>query len=229
MDPEQGLGVQATPEPQAPAANSVPKASIDDSFAEFKEHSSFNTALALTWMVAVFSILATLFFWWMNKNETDALADKKAEKDSLIQQISSPGSIEIENKALDFKSSVSQLKRAYAEKYSYSQFLTGLNTKLTNDVKLNNIAVTDGTLNLTGTTTSYRSVADLMMALKSWDTLENIELLSVANNLSDNKTETVFAISAKLNKDKQKTASVTAASSGSSAAGMGGGSNATVQ
>lgn len=232
MDPEQGQNAQAAPQPQpqpesAPqpqpqASHLVSKPGTGDGFAEFKEPSHFNMPMALAWMVAVLAIMATLFFWWMNKNETDALADKKAEKDSLIAQITSPGSAEVEQKAADFKSSVTQLKTAYGDKYSYTDFLTGLNTKLTTDIKLNNIAVTsDGALNLTGTTKGYRAVADLMMALKSWDTLTDVDLLSVANNVTETKTETVFSIGAKINKASQKTAASTS--------GATGGANAAVQ
>lgn len=222
MDPEQsaaGAAPQtaqpqtAVPEAGATVAKSNLKTAMDSDFSQFKEHSTFNMAMALTWMVAVFSIIATLFFWWINKNESDALADKTSEKDSLTQQITSPGSMDIEQKAQDFKSSVAQLKKAYADKYSYTQFLSDFNKKITNDAKLSNIAITsDGVLNINGTTKSYRSVADLMVALKSWDTLNSVELLSVANNTTEGgKVETIFAISAKIDKEKQKTAAAVAA------------------
>lgn len=207
MDPQQNSGApQTAPQtaPQASPANSVPKTAIDNGFAEFKERSHFNTGLMLVWMVAAFSILATLFFWWMNKNEADALADKKSEKDSLMAQLSTPGSVEIEDKAQEFKASVTALKQAYADKYSYSDFLANLNKKLTSDIKLSSITVDSagGVLNISGSTKSYRSVADLMVALKSWDSLKDVELLSVANNKADNKIETDFSISANIIKNK---------------------------
>ncbi len=237
MDPEtsQGAGPQVAPQsvaetPAAQAANAASKHAFDDSFSGFGEHSSFNTALALTWMVALFSVLATLFFWWMNKSESDALADKKTEKDSLAQQISSPGSVEIENKAQDFKLSVKQLKTAYNEKYSFTSFLTDLNSKLTKDVQLSTIAVTaDGSLNINGTTKGYRAVADLMMSLKSWSTLSNVDLLSVANTTTDDKMETVFAISAKVDKQKQKAAEAKSTGSTSGIGTTEGGNNEAIQ
>lgn len=239
MDPEVSPGVGAGPQTAAPAAAPAPAAkaanptakhAFDAGFSEFGEHSGFNTALALTWMVALFAVLATLFFWWMNKSGSDALADKKTEKDGLIQQITSPGSVDIEQKAQEFKLSVNQLKTAYNEKYSYTQFLTDLNTKLTTDISLSNISVTgDGSLSINGTTKGYRAVADLMMALKSWTTLNDVDLSSVANKVEDSNAETVFAITAKIDQQKQKAAGVSSAVSTSGTTATEGGNDAPVQ
>ncbi|MFA4996176.1 MAG: PilN domain-containing protein [Patescibacteria group bacterium] len=222
MDPETGSGAPATSGQQtmssqsqtAPAHNqatqshttfgAAPKVT-DTTFSQFKEHSTFNVPVALTWIVAVFSVVATLFFWWMNRNLSASLVEKNSEKDTVFQQISSQG--DIEKKATNFKSAVSQLKAAYSEKFSISTFNSDFNKKITNDVKLTNLAVTaEGNLSINGTTKSYRFVADLMVALKDWDTLTDVELLSAATDVSDGAATTSFSISAKIDKTKQKTA-----------------------
>lgn len=218
MDPEMGQGGGSPQSPQ-PAATTPqghttsghgsfgmnPKVT-DNSFAQFKEHSAFNVPVFLTWTVAVFAIVATLFFWWMNRNLTDSLKVKVAEKDSIRQQILSQG--DTEKKANEFKQSVNQLKSAYAEKYDFTLFTTEFYKKLTNDVKLTNMAISaDGTLSIAGKTKSYRSVADLMVAMKSWDTLTDVDLLSSAMNETEGgAVEAIFSISAKIDKTKQKLA-----------------------
>lgn len=211
MDPEKGMGVGAAENNQAPAPQTAPSHSSfgvasnikNDGFVGFKEQSSFNFAVLITWLAAAFSILAVLFFWWMNRNLTDSLSQKTTEEQNIIQQITSQG--DTEKKANDFKLSVNQLKSAYAEKYSFTAFTTQFYTKITNDVILTNMAIAaDGTLSISGTTTTYRSVADLMVAMKSWDSLTNIDLLSVATSVESGKVETTFSISAKIDKTKQK-------------------------
>lgn len=216
MDPEMGQGGGSPQSPQsaaAPEGHAAPRSAFgaspkvtDNSFAQFKEHSAFNVPVFLTWTVAVFAIVATLFFWWMNRNLTDSLKVKVAEKDSIRQQILSQG--DTEKKANEFKQSVNQLRAAYAEKYDFTLFTTEFYKKLTNDVKLTNMAISaDGTLSIAGKTKSYRSVADLMVAMKSWDTLTDVDLLSSAMNETEGgAVEAIFSISAKIDKTKQKLA-----------------------
>ena len=140
-------------------------------------------------------------------NLTDSLKAKVSEKDSIRQQILSQG--DTEKKANEFKQSVNQLKAAYAGKYDFTLFTKEFYKKITNDVKLTNMAVsTDGTLSIAGKTKSYRFVADLMVAMKSWDTLTDVDLLSSAMNETEGgAVEAIFSISAKIDKTKQKAAS----------------------
>jgi Tfp pilus assembly protein PilN len=205
MDPENPVAPVA--QPQAPQARPKPKA---DEFIQFKDHGGFNFGALLCWITALLAIVVTLFFWWISKNQKDALATKMSEKDSLVQQLASPTYADIEKRAQEFKSSVAQLKTAYGDKYSYSEFLPQLYTKLTKDTELTSFAITtDGTLSFSGTTTSYRSVADFVVALKSWETLQNVDLTSVSENLDQGKITTLFSVSAKIDKTKQKTAATT--------------------
>jgi len=216
MDPEGqggapvGGGQQSTTTAGGQAApnhgfGAAPKV-MDSSFAQFKEHPSFNFPVALTWVAAVLSVTATLFFWWINRNLTDSLSEKTTERDNIKQQILNQG--DIEKKANDFKLSVEQLKIAYTEKYDFSAFTAELYKKITNDVTLESLAITaDGSVSMSGNTKSYRSVADLMVALKSWDNLQDIELLSSAiNETEDGGVITVFSLSAKIDKTKQQAA-----------------------
>lgn len=211
MDPESNAQAKdpaaaQIPKPHAEPAHQVHKIESHQ-FAQFKDHASFNFPLAICWLVAAFSIFATIFFWWLSKNAEDALVEKVADKDSIVAQISSPTYSKVEKEAADFKESVNQLKTAYKDKYTYSKFLPELYKHITKDVVLSNISISnDGTISISGKTKTYRSVADLVVALKSWDVLAQVDLLSTANTETEKgNIETTFSISMKLDKTKSLT------------------------
>lgn len=195
-----------------------------DAFSAFQEHASFNVGMALVWLAAVLAMSMTMFFWWMNRTQAGLLEDRKSEKEAIVQQLNSPNNKDIEQRANAFKDSVTELKKAYGAKYSYGTFINSLYTKLTKDVKINNFSIgADETVTINGTTSSYRAVADLAVALKSWENLSSVELLSTSNSGEEGKAiETVFSISAKINKAKEsKTASSSAAVNTSSSTSTG--------
>jgi hypothetical protein len=177
-----------------------------DNLISYKDRPSFNFAIALAWLVALLSILATLYFWWLNKNVADSIADKQSIKDGVEQQLLSPAMVKAEKDALDFKTSVGILSKANKDRYSYSTFLPEFYTKITNDTKISALSVTSsGEVSISGTTKSYRAIADLAMALKSWDKLSGVEILSASMGSSDSGTGgrggtdgAVFSISAKI-------------------------------
>lgn len=203
MNPQEGSS-------QKPAENKDPNSEV----IEFSDHPTFNFSLAISYLVALVAILGAVLFWWLNNDSVASLTAKNSEKSSIISEITSPTNIDVEKKASDFKSSVSALKSAEANKFEYSPFLTNLYTKITNDVTISGLSITsEGTVNLTGTAPTYRSVADLMMALKSWDTLSNVDLGSVSMTTVENEApHAVFAVSAKL--VKKAKISTTATSGG---------------
>lgn len=184
-------------------------------FTEFSDRPGFNFAIAICWLVVVAAILVTLFFWFMDQNSASQLQDKTKKNSDILSQLSNPTYIDVETKANDFKASVNALSDAKKNHYSMSDFLKNLYTKVTNDVTLTSAAVTsDGNLNLAGTTSTYRLVADLMMALKSWDVLQNVDLTSVSNQTDEitGKLKTSFSITAKINKSDANTAASTGGS-----------------
>lgn len=191
MNPETGSTTKA-----------APNKSSKDEIIEFSDHPSFNFGTALSWLVTICAILITVFFWWQNRDTADAVLSKQDEKTKIIAEITSPTNIDVEKKAANFKSAVSALKAAKAEKFNNSKFLKDLSTKITTDVSIESMTLAeDGTLNLNGKTTSYRSVADLMLALKSWTSLSGVDLNSVSVQEDTNKKPyVVFAITAKLDK-----------------------------
>lgn len=193
--------------PQQGSVNKDKPKNSKEELVQFSDHSAFNFGLALSWLVALCAVAVTAFFWWLNTDIETSAMQKEKQKNDIIAEITSPANVEVEKKAANFKSAVNALKKAQEEKVSMDTFLRALYTKITNDVVINNIAVSsEGELSINGTTTSYRSTADLMVALKSWERVEKVDLKSVSLQESDDeeKRSYVFAISAKIVKTSPK-------------------------
>lgn len=190
-------------------------AKTQDTFAEFSDRESFNFGTAFLWFAASLSMLATVFFWWSNNNTSDLLAEKLAEKDGVVQDILSPTYKDVEKKASDFKSSVSQLKEASSKSNSKSEFIKTLYSKINNDISISSLSIpSDGSFSLAGSAQSYKSVGEQMVSLKSWNGLSNLELSSVSAEVSDGKIEKInFTLTAKTNRSSSLTASDTGTTS----------------
>lgn len=209
------------------SSNIMPNKSPKEELIEFSDHPSFNFGSLLIWISAVFAILITLFFWWQSRDVAAAVVSKQTEKQNIIADITSSSNLEVEKKADNFKSAVAALKEAKTERYSNSQFLKDISAKVTNDVSIESLTLAeDGVLNLNGKTSSYRSVADLMLALESWDSLSNVDLSSVSmQEGQDKKVYVIFAITANVDKTKKQTSS-TQSSTSSQTGNTNGGTNA---
>lgn len=184
------------------ANNTKPK---QDNLVRMSDHPNFNFALALAWLVALLSILGTFYFWWLNKNIADSIGERQQKKDDIELQIQSPTFVKVEKDALDFKSSVEVLTKAYKDRFSMAKFLPELYTKITNDTQIQGLSVdSKGSVSITGTTKNYRTTADLYMALNSWSKLTGVEIGSVtlSSDEEGGNTKAVFSITATLNKAK---------------------------
>lgn len=181
-----------------------------DNLIPMGNHSSFNFALLIAFIVALLAVLATGYFWWMGRNTADVVAEKELKLQSIEQQLKAPAMAKTEKEANDFKSSVSILSKAKKDRYSISAFLPNFYTKITNDVKISSLALSaDGSLAIAGTTKNYRTTADLVLALKSWSTLSDVELESVSMSTGTDagvKPTAAFSISAKVVKTTAKAA-----------------------
>lgn len=171
-----------------------------DNLIPMGDHSHFNFALALAWLVALLAILATLYFWWLSRNIVDVVAEKQSKLDSINQQIEAPAMIKVAKDSNDFKTSVGILSQAKKDRFPIATFLPAFYTKITNDVRISSLSLaSDGKLNIAGTTKNYRTTADLIMALKSWNMISNVDLSSVAmtvDSANNGKVEANFSVSA---------------------------------
>ncbi|MDD4877133.1 MAG: PilN domain-containing protein [Dehalococcoidales bacterium] len=173
-----------------------------DNLVQMGERSSFNFALAIAWVVALLSILATLYFWWLSVNTVDVVAEKQSKLESIEQQLKAPAMVRVEKDSNDFKSSVSILSKAKKDRFSITEFLPVFYSKVTNDVKITSFSLSsDGNLSVSGTTKNYRTTADLVLALRSWSVLSDVDLTSTSMSLGTeegSKPEALFSISAKV-------------------------------
>jgi Tfp pilus assembly protein PilN len=178
-----------------------PNAATESEIVRFSEGSSFNVGMLLTWISLIVAVGATAVFWLADRNVKSALNEKKQEKDAIIVEISNSTYADVEKRASDFRVSVSSLKKAKQDRYSYQEFLSQFYKNITNDVQLKNLTISDtGDLSLDGTTTTYRTTADLVLALTSWQALSDVKLGSVSFAAEDGKPKASFSITAKINK-----------------------------
>lgn len=207
--------------PETGSGEKVKNGNSQGELVQFSDHPAFNFGMAISWLVALCAVAISAFLWWLNMDTKTTVQERQKQKDAIISEITSPANVEIEKKAANFKSAVNSLKKAQSEKVSINTFLKHLYTKVTNDVVLTNITVTkEGTVSLNGTTGSYRSVADLIMALKSWPQVTNVDLKSVSMQENDKDTvDYVFAVDAKLVKNTLNTVSTTSITGTNNAGG----------
>lgn len=197
------------------------KLKFNDDAMKFSDHPSFNFGLAILWVAAIFSILGTLFLWWTNNDTKTSLKEKESQKSSIVSEMVSPTYTDVEKKASGFKSAVSALSAAAKERYSMDDFLKTFYTKITNDSTITSLSITqDGALNITGQTKSYRSVAELMVALSSWKVLSEVDLTSVSMATGDQAASGAsFSISTKIDKTASLTGSTESTADTSSSGG----------
>lgn len=170
----------------------------------FSERPKFNFALLFVWLAAGIAIAAALFFWFADRSTKNTLLEKKKQKDEVIAQITSPVFVDVEKRAADFKSAVNQLSAAKSERYDTNTFLTEFYKRITNDVQIEAVSLADNqSLAFNGKTKSYRSVAELALALKSWPVLSDAAIGTVALETDENEQNYInFTFSAKINKEK---------------------------
>ena len=206
MNPDINSGdtaIAGASNPQAPRDNLV----------QMGDRPTFNFAVAIAWLIALLAILATMYFWWLSKNISDVMADKQTKLDAIDAQIKSPALVKAEKDANDFKTSVSILSKAKTDRFSVTTFLPDFYSKITKDVQISSLSLTsDGKISIAGTTKSYRTTADLTMALKSWTQLSDVQIQSVSMSAPEGggNPKATFSISA-LVKKLSSSASATSA------------------
>ncbi|MFA5927229.1 MAG: PilN domain-containing protein [Patescibacteria group bacterium] len=183
---------------------------------KFSDKESFDYSTIIIVFAVVISVVVTFMFWWTNRNLASAVISKQDEKDTIIQEITSPTYSQVEKRAADFKDAVTMLKDAASKRYAVNEFLPEFFKYITNDVQVSNLSFnSDNNITITGSTKSYRSIAELMMALQSWQVLSGVKLQSfgVADDADETNPKASFVISASVDTTKGL-----AAETGSSAA-----------
>ncbi|MEK9156021.1 MAG: PilN domain-containing protein [Patescibacteria group bacterium] len=173
-----------------------------DDLVTFGERPGFDFGVLFCWLAIFAAIGATAYFWLASRNLAGTLAEKQQERNEIISEIASPTYADVEEKAAGFKAAVEKLSEAKTKSYPASTFLTQLYKRVTSDVEVSAISMkSDGTLAIDGKTSSYRSIADLSLALKSWSALKDVDIGTSAVSLStEGKATASFSITAKIDK-----------------------------
>jgi len=156
------------------------------------------TLLILT-IIATILFVGFLVIW--HYRLLSVASNENAAFSALQEQLNNPANKKIEDKANSVSSSVLVLSNASKSKYLFRAFIDQLDTKITNDTKLNSLSIDNsGKVSLDGESASYRSVADLAVALQTSDKLKDVTISGLSQssaNESGNKQNLVtFSISA---------------------------------
>ncbi|MCX6810197.1 MAG: PilN domain-containing protein [Candidatus Berkelbacteria bacterium] len=172
----------------------------------------------------ILSVVITGFFIFYKYRTDSQVNDKQQALNSVLDQLHTPENMAIESKANDLNSSLRIINIASKTKYSFKGFMDELVKKITNDTKLNSLAISDaGFVTMDGRSSSYRSVADLAVALKSSSKLKDIEITGLTKGTESAKTSSViFSMKAQI-KDWD-VASASSDSTSTSSSGTGGSS-----
>ena len=171
---------------------------VKSSFGRSNFGQSNNLPFILSWIAIAIAVIGTISIWMIDASIVQSKKQKLNQKDVLIQKITSSEYAELDQKVSGLKSAYDEIKSDVGNNFLVGDFLTDLYNRIDKDVQVKNISITsDGKLNIDGSAANYRSVADEMLALKSFNRLQNVELLSTSENVtSSGKVNVPFAFTA---------------------------------
>lgn len=138
-------------------------------------------------LTIVLLLLVNGFFIYYKFSLDSSVSDKTQALGNVVDQLHSSNNKKIESKADSVNSAVKIMTTASKTKYSFKTFMDELTKKITNDTKLNSLAVSEsGLVSVDGQSKSYRSVADLALALKSSPKLTAIEISGLTQGTEAN-------------------------------------------
>lgn len=178
----------------------VRNAGHEEPFLEIDTPGERSGSYTLSYILVIIVSVVVCGFLVYYKFHTDSLAaDKSSSLDSFISTLESKNNSETEKKVNDINSAVRILSTEKKSKYLFKIFIDELKTKITNDIKLNNLSIDNqGTVVMDGESKSYRSVADLALALESSSKLSNIEITGLSLSTDEGNNQVNFSISANL-------------------------------
>jgi len=165
-------------------------------------------------LVALFVILATGFLVFEKYHTASQAADKAGALQNLIDQLGNSKNKTVEDRANGINSALQILSTASKSKYLFRGFIDELVAKMTSDTKLNNLSIDDlGKVTMDGESGSYRSVADLAVALGSAKKLKDVQITGLSESSENGKTVVTFSMTGQIS-DWKTTATSAAATKG---------------
>lgn len=178
----------------------VRNAGHEEPFLEIDTPGERSGSYTLSYILVIIVSVVVCGFLVYYKFHTDSLAaDKSSSLDSFISTLESKNNSETEKKVNDINSAIRILSTEKKSKYLFKIFIDELKKKITNDIKLNNLSIDNqGIVVMDGESKSYRSVADLALALKSSSKLSDIEIAGLSLSTDEGNNQVNFSISANL-------------------------------
>lgn len=169
-----------------------------------------NSPSSMIFIVTIILLVLMTGFFVFYKYRLDSSANDKTQAlNSVLDQLHSTNNKKIEDRASSVNSAIQIMTTASKTKYSFKAFMDELSKKMTNDTKLNSMAITEsGLVSMDGQSNSFRSVADLALALKSSPKLTNIEISGLSRGTDVNTVN--FSMTAQIKDWKAALSSSTA-------------------
>ena len=178
----------------------VRNADHEEPFLEIDTPGERSGSYTLSYILVIIVSVVVCGFLVYYKFHTDSLAaDKSSSLDSFISTLESKNNSDTEKKVNDINSAIRILSTEKKSKYLFKIFIDELKTKITNDIKLNNLSIDNqGIVVMDGESKGYRSVADLALALESSSKLSDIEITGLSLSTDEGNNQVNFSISANL-------------------------------
>lgn len=154
----------------------------------------------LVFITTIILVVLTTGFFVFYKYRTDSqVKDKQQALNNVLDQLNSSENKTLETKVDNLNSAVKIITTASKTKYSFKGFIDELTKKITNDTKLNSVSITDaGVVAFDGSSATFRSVADLALALKSSSKLKNVEIAGLTRSPEAGVSQVSFSMTAQI-------------------------------
>ncbi|MFA7244444.1 MAG: PilN domain-containing protein [Patescibacteria group bacterium] len=184
---------------------------------EFADRKETDFSSLIVWLSFVVAVLFLGFIWFSDASLKTTISEKQSEKKSADATLALVENQKVINDVTGLKNVISILSQVSTQQESKKKVLDNLYLHFTKDVHISTIALTsDGTASLDGATASYRTVADFMLALKSYDKVSDLQLKSVSMSTAEDappNEKVTFSVSFKLDTTKEVTTESSTSSS----------------
>jgi len=190
-------------------------------FLEINTPQGGSRTAGMVFILTIISVILIVGFLVFYKYHTDSQAtDKEQALQNLQTELNSKKNKKIEDQAAQVNSTVQILSTASKSKYLFKAFIDELVKKITNDTKLNNLSIdSSGKVTMDGQSGSYRSVADLALALKSGSKLKNIQITGLTQSTENGAAVVSFSMIADISDWKSASTTETQAPSATTTPG----------
>jgi len=172
----------------------------EEPFLEINTHEDEggSSTLIFIFSIIIIIIVSGFFVYYKYRTQSQAL-DRQQALESTLNQLNSNNNEAVEETARNINQATTILSTAARSKFLFDAFITDLAHKITNDSKLNSLAISEtGDLTIDGVGGSYRSVADLAISLQSSPKLDNIQIAGLSESTDGGTSQVTFSMTGKI-------------------------------